>query len=153
MPQKKKVKQLTMDDIKKVEAMAAVRLPNDMIATILGIGHNRFTKMLKLDAALREAMERGRANASGTVRNTLYQMAIGAPAVKGVDGKLIEPKKPPEFQALKFWCQTQEGFKIADKIELSGPDGAPIATTDKTREEKLALLKEINKKLKITEDE
>ena len=131
---------LTPEQIKAVEGMAKVRLPVEMMATILEMDKRTFERMTKTNAALRAAIDKGRSNGSGKIRNTLFAMATK-------DGG------KDQFNALKFWCQTQEGFKTADRIEISGPEGRPIEVRELTKEQRLATLKELNRKLKLTEDE
>lgn len=129
----------TKDDLKKIEGMAAVRLPNDMIASIMGISKETFARMVKTDAALRDVIDSGRSNFSGKVRNTLAKMAT----TPGKD----------QMAALKFWCQTQEGFKSADRIELTGADGGPVEVAELSNAERKKAIAALSKKLKLTDDE
>lgn len=134
---------LTQKELDQISGMAAVRLPMEMIATLMGFGSkDTLEKRVKKDPALRSAIDRGRANASGKVRNHLYAMQF-------------DETLPPQirFQAGKFWAQTQEGFKTADRLELTGADGAPIEVTKLTSEERMAAIKALDKKLALTEDE
>lgn len=109
MPRKTKVThktRLSKDDLKKIEGMAGLRLPNDYIATIMGISKSTYERMLKTNSALRDAVDRGRANFSGKMRNTLAQMAT--------------TPGPHQFQAIKFWTMTQEGFRTVERVEHFG---------------------------------
>lgn len=133
-------RKLSDDDLKAIEGMAKVRLPTDMMATILGIGKTTFERWTKTNAALSNAIAKGRANGSGKVRNTLFSMATNE-------------RHKDQFQALKWWTATQEGFKTADRIEITGPEGKPIEVRQMSAEERIAALKELNRKLKLTDDE
>jgi hypothetical protein len=61
------------------------------------------------------------------------------------------------FQALKFWCETQEdGFKRTDRLEVAGiPDAPPIQidTHTVTKEELKERLIALRKANDLTEDE
>lgn len=110
---------LTKEELKMIEGMAMVRLPLPMMATIMGIAEDTLQRMYKNDAAVREVIDGGQAKSSQTVRKTLFQMAVGYKDDKG-------KRHDPDFQALKWWTQSQEGFKSAERLELTGADGAPL---------------------------
>jgi hypothetical protein len=110
----------TEKQISQVEAWSAVRVPMEHMASLLGISKDTLERAIKKNDALRAALDIGRAKASANVRTTLYNMGV-------ID---------KDFQALRFWCQTQEGFKITERQELTGADGAPIATTQLTPEQR-----------------
>jgi len=157
-----KPRQFTPEEIKAIAGMAAVRLPTDQIATIMGMSKETFERRVKKDSALRDAIEKGRANASGTIRNTLYRMAttdreIVEETTIGVGPKarkVVKKKKVgPDVNALRFWCETQEGFKRTEKLELSGPGGKPVEVSKISPEERKEILKKYNEKLALTEDE
>jgi hypothetical protein len=130
-------RQLTEDEIRRLRQYGALRLPNEHIATLLNISETWLDHLLKRDNAARRALTEGRASASQSVRGTLYQLANGRPAKIGkerlpdgtVRDVVLEPAIPPDVPSLKFWCETQEGFKRADRLELTGADGGPIQTS------------------------
>lgn len=133
---------LTQDQMEIIEQCSAIRLPMAHIATLVKISHDTLERMYNNPDpqydTLRASINGGRAKASRGVRGLLYQMAMGRQAryqrdkkgniVTDKQGKpiLLEAAIAPDFQAVKFWCQTQEDFKIAGQFELSGPGGGPI---------------------------
>lgn len=118
MPRHKR--KLTEEQIESCRRMAALRMPHEYMASILGIPRDTFEKMIKSIKPLRKAILEGRASAHQNVRITLYQKAMGKPAVKDLNGNVIEPEIPGDFQALRFWSETQEGFKKTERIEIPG---------------------------------
>jgi hypothetical protein len=158
MKNKEKKIKLTSEQLKALEGMSKVRLPVDMMAAILGISKSTLERLTKGDAAVREAISRGRANASGLVRNTLFRLATEKVEVveKTVEGKNVKTKtytREPDMRAMELWVTTQEGFKRTDKLEVTGPDGGPIETTELSKKERAAAIKALDKKLRLTEDE
>ena len=116
--------------------MSAVRMPVDMIATIVGMSRDTFERMMKTNAALRAAVDRGRANASGKIRTLAYQMCFDK-----------EIPAPTRHQALKWWTATQEGFKTAQRLELTDLDGEPISLTNLTDEQLEERINQLTKRL------
>jgi hypothetical protein len=142
-------REFTETEIKQLRVFAGIRLPNEHMAAALGMSQDTFERALKKNDTARAAVLEGRASASKNIRGTLYSLALG---VKNT-GKKGGYKIKPDYNALKFWCQTQEGFKSADRLELTGANGGPIETTQETQEERLKRIAELNKKLELTEDE
>lgn len=141
------------DQIKMIEHLSGIRLPMEHLATILGISKDTLEKMIKTDDKVRSAILGGRAKASSNVRKTCYQMAIGRRAERDpITGEMI-PAQAPDFQALKWWTATQEGFKQADRLEITGADGKPIEMAQMSSEERIAAIANLNKKLKFSDDE
>lgn len=123
---KKPRRKLTADELKMLEGWSMVRLPMEDMAVLLGMSKDWLEHLYKKDAAVQSAIDGGRSNARGRVRKTLFSMAMGQKAQFNAKGELVDPAKTPDFQALKFWCQTQEGFKTADKLELVGKDDSKL---------------------------
>lgn len=128
-------RKLTPEELDLIEGCSALNMPYDQMAVLLKTSASTFDRMIKTYPALREALARGRTRGSRHARTTLYTMATGSPEQKLRDKETGEvtkiiPAKEPDFQALKFWCQTQEGFRSADRLELTGANGAPLHSAD-----------------------
>ena len=98
--------EFTPDQIKEIETLSAVRIPMDHIAQYFGITKKTLESIVKRDEAVRFALEQGRAKAKILAHKLLY--------IRATD------EKNYDFQSLKFWLQTQEGFSVTEKHELSG---------------------------------
>lgn len=108
---------LTDAEIAKIEGYSAIRLPNHQIASLIGMSETQLRYEAKRNPVVRRAIDEGRAKASQTIRSTLFSLAVGKKDDKG------NYKIKPDFQSLKFWCQTQEGFKTMAE------DQPPIGVT------------------------
>ena len=149
---KKTKRQLTEKEINQLEAWSAIRLPMESIAALLDMALTELREASHKNDAVRRALEGGRAKAKGKVHRTLYDRAVGRPQYTDENGKVHE-EIPVDFQALRFWCQTQEGFKTADKLELTGADGGPIENKQVTKEELIARVAALRIANDLTEDE
>ncbi len=125
---------LTAEEIIKIQAWSVVKLPREHMAALLSISVDTFDDIVKRQDAVRTALESGRGQGSINIRQTLYWKAMGKPAEKDAKGKVIKPATPPDFQAMKFWCQTQEGFKTHDVVEFR--NGEASALSDEELEER-----------------
>jgi hypothetical protein len=131
MPRKKK---LSDKQYELIRNLAIIRLPRHMMATSLNMSKSMFDTLAKKDARMRQVLEDGNATASKNVRKTLYAMAVGhreivektVTAEGLITTKIIQTEVPADFQALRYWCDTQEGFKKTEKFEITGSDGGPI---------------------------
>lgn len=124
MPRKVR-RQLTEKEIHKIEGWSAIRVPTAHMADLLNMARTDFQEQINKRDVVRRAIDEGRANGSTRVRGILYQKAVGQKAHKDDNDQLI-PEVPPDMRALEFWCRTQEGFKVADRLEISGPNEGPI---------------------------
>ncbi len=131
---KKKI--LTPEQLIQLEAYAGIRLPNEHISVLLGFSKDTLERLAKKDAAVHAAIERGRSKSSGKVYNTLYSQAVGKPAYTDEKGT-YHPAVPVNFNALKFWCQSQEGFKTTTVVEVKDENEK---LTDEQAKAKLAAL-------------
>jgi hypothetical protein len=139
MPRIKK-RVLDEKELKQLEGMAAIRLPLDQIATLLGFGSERALSLyLARDTAARLRMNEGRGKAAANFRQTAYALAMKS--------------GPQQMRAVEFWGRTQEGFKTTDAIELSGPSGGAIETKDMSKEEVQEAAMAMARKLCLVEDE
>lgn len=127
-----KRRMLNEAELEQLASLSAIRVPQYQMATFFKnakgepMSPESFADLLSYDVAARQAIIDGRAKASTKVRNTLFQLANGEEHMdeKGrPTGKYI---REPKLEALKFWCQTQEDFKIAERHEHTGKDGAPL---------------------------
>jgi len=127
-----KTRKFTEEELERVKMYSSIRLPNHQIATLLKISKDYFDELVNKDSALRNALEEGRSKGSLKARKNLFQKAFD-------DG---------DVQAMKFWCQTQEGFKITEHVEHTGLNGGPIATVQ-VEETEEAILKAIEENTKL----
>ncbi len=151
-----KRRQLTDADIKQIEGMSAIRLPMDQIAHLLGMSESVLAEAIKRSKSARQALDRGRANASAKFRSTLYRTALGEidreQVTIEVDSetgkelsrtvKIVPTKNKPNDRMMELWARTQEGFKMTDRHELVGPRGGPILTATLTKEQLALQLKQ-----------
>lgn len=112
----KQRRKFTEKELNQIEGWSAIRLPLEEIAILLKVDKDWFLQLAKKDSAVHTALDDGRAKSKGSIRQTLYQMAMGRAGGTTQDGKVVAPQAP-DFKALRFWCQTQEGFKINYGIE------------------------------------
>jgi hypothetical protein len=125
-PQIKKT--LTPEQIKYLRFLSGIRLPMDHIAALFEMSKDTLEHLAKKDAAVRSAIIEGRAKFSTKIRKRLAEMAEAG-----------------DFQALKFWCQTQEGFKIEERLEVTGKDGGPVQTVALSRKDRLREIEKLRK--------
>lgn len=110
MPQKK-ARRLDEKEIGQLETMGALRLPLDHCAAILGMSKVTLERCMKKNPAARDALERGKANASANIRQRAYEQAMAG-----------------NTTMLIFWLKTQEGWRENDRLEISGDGGGPVRT-------------------------
>jgi len=153
-------KTLTPEQIKMVEGMAAMRMPSDKIAVILGVSKDTFERMMKRDPELGAAVERGRARGTQKVYSTAFQVATGYTRTYEIDW--YNPKTarwekrtktedvPPDVNMLRFWLKTQEGWRETDRLEITGAGGGAIKIEELTpaaRREKIEHYLKLREKL------
>lgn len=156
---------LSPEQIKSLEQMCAFRMNQRDIAAILGISETTLQRLLKYSQPAREAADRGRAKGSLKAYSTAFQLATGHEVEKEVvkynahrgryETVKVMEKVPPDSNMLRFWLQTQEGWRRTDKIELSGPGGGPIAIEEMTpeqREKRIDHLLKIRARIQALED-
>ncbi|KUE88896.1 hypothetical protein ASL20_09740 [Cupriavidus necator] len=117
-----------------VAAMAACGMPQDMICSkIKNPQTGRPVDSKTLRAAFRSELKEAKSLANAMVAQNLFQHAMG----KGREA----------VTAGIFWMKCQAGWKEAQKVELTGKDGAPIQnvslTPDEFREIARLLLDEV----------
>ena len=123
---KKARRKLTEEELVRLKEFGMVNLSMAKCAVMLGMSAPTLERIMKKDAATREAKEIGRITAEFNIRKTILGMATGQPAKYDKAGKLMRAEQVPDLTAAKFWAQTQEGFKTADKLELVGKDDTQL---------------------------
>lgn len=136
----KQRRKFTDKELNQIEGWSAIRLPLEEIAILLKVDRDWFAQLAKKDGAVRTALDDGQAKSKGNIRQTLYQMAMGRAGGKTQDGTIVPPQAP-DFKALRFWCQTQEGFKINVGLEITKPgEKDPTAMSEAEVDEEIAKL-------------
>lgn len=69
----------------------------------------------------REELDAGLAKANALVAQSLFRKATG--------------NGPQNVTAAIFWLKTKARWKESQQVEISGPDGGPVATTNMTKQE------------------
>lgn len=88
----------------KVSSMAAVGIPQDDIARVVGITGNTLRKHY------REELDTAMTTANTAVAGQLYQSAMNG-----------------NVQAQIFWCKTRLHWRETNRTELTGADGKDLA--------------------------
>ena len=99
--------QPTDADRLRAETLGGLGVPQDQIALLIGVTTNTLRKYLMPELKL------GHAKATSQVAQTLYNRAT-----KGND-----------LGAAIFWLKSQAGWREVQRVETTGADGAPIAST------------------------
>ena len=95
----------------EVETLAAL-LNQEQIADYLGVARNTFRAICERDAEVAARYKRGKAKAIAHVANGLLQKARNG-----------------DTTSMIFYLKTQAGWRETERLEHSGPDGQPIATS------------------------
>lgn len=94
----------------QAESLSGYGLNNPQIAAFFGCSLRTWEKAISITPAIKEAMESGRAKAAAAVTRTAYDLATSG-------------KCPPMTM---FWLKTRLGWREVERVEHSGPGGAPI---------------------------
>lgn len=135
-------KWLTAEQLKLLEQLSAIRLPQEQMIVMLNaaapaevnkVSESTFERMVKTTDSVREAFFGGRSRAAANIRQHAY-------------GMCFDKKIPPQtrHQATKWWTATQEGFKTTSQLEHTGKDGTPLLSADEA-EDRLAKMSLRNK--------
>lgn len=123
-------------DLRPIEALCKLGLPDTQIAEVLGVKLVTFSKWKKMSPRLRAACERGRKIADTHVAESLFQQAIGysVPEEKifydSKRGKVVRAKTlqyyPPNTVAAIFWLKNRfaefwRDHKGSEEAAQSGP--------------------------------
>lgn len=68
-------KYFTSKDIEQIKTMAGLGMPRDQMAAVLDVSKATFERRMNDQPAVREAVLKGRAQASAQIRKTAFQMA------------------------------------------------------------------------------
>lgn len=123
------------EQIEQIYQCASLGMPQDQIATILGMSRSNLKVWMKRIPEFEDAWRRGKAVASFNVRKTAYDMATS--------GK--------NFEATKFWLKCQENWRETDRLELTGADGEEIKILTKVERDRA--INEAMRVLQELEDE
>lgn len=162
---------LTREEIIQVEGWSKIRLPVYTMAGLLGISKQTLIDIIAKSDTVSQAIQRGRDIGKQAVTNTLFMLATMEREVEEVTEevygtgkyndkgeqimqkrvKRLKKKIQPDPASLKFWLQTQEGFKITESIELTGKDGGPIQTQEVMQSEEDILAAIMASRKRVTE--
>lgn len=92
--------------------MAGQGLNLNQMAALLEISDATLDRLIKRDPRVKDAIEKGRAEASEAITYTAFRMAASG--------------RHPAMTM--FWLKCRERWKETSVHELSGPDGKPIET-------------------------
>ncbi len=121
-------------DLEIAKTLAAYGVAEEKIAALLGVSKSTFHRAVNArKSALRDTMGQGRATAGSKVCQKAFEMATSG-------------KSPSMTQ---WWLQVREGWKVPQQIEISGPAGGPIETSEEDGNKKTKRLEEKIAKLKL----
>jgi hypothetical protein len=141
---------LTESELSLLESLGGVRLPMKDIASMFKMSNGNPMSLSTLEEtinyqeAARDALMRGRARAKGKIHSTLFQLATGE---RDETNKLWKVK--PDMSALRFWCETQEGFKRSEAADLTDA----LKTSSLPPEEREAEIKRLLAQRSLTYEE
>lgn len=151
-----KRRKFTPEECELMKKLSGIRVPRHQMCQFFKNKKGQpytdagFEEAITYCSAARNAIIEGRSKASTKVRNTLFQLATGEEVV-GPDGKPTGMfRRDPDMSALRFWCETQEGFKRADAAALAK---AIESSAAKTEAELKAEIEARLRKRALTEEE
>jgi hypothetical protein len=100
--------EFTKEQVAQIEALASV-LTQAQIGDYLGISERTLRDRISKDEAISAAYARGRAR-----------------AIAGVGKNLLQQANDGNVNAIKFYLETQAGWKVTQVQEHAGRDGAPL---------------------------
>lgn len=104
------------EDYAKIERLAGQGLNREQISHVLGVSRATFSRKTAADEKIEAAIKDGRSKAIAMVSNRLFQDAL----------------EPRNLGAQVFYLKNQAGWRDRADVELTGKDGGPIETADKT---------------------
>ena len=135
-PKKKPLRLLNAEELERLQYLSGLRIPIEKLAPLFKnaagqcLTKDALDEIISRQVAAQNALEKGRALASSNIKSTLFQLASGEENPEAIQKKKGKWKERPDFRALQYWCDTQEGFKRTLAVEMSGVDGAPIQTQE-----------------------
>jgi hypothetical protein len=138
-PEGRPRKDLSSQQLEKLEEMAAYGLTQAHMAVELGVSERTLRNRIAEGGPASVAYEKGRARATLKVAKKLYEMAIAG-----------------DKTCLIFWLKTQAGFSEKSHVELTGKNGGPVEVaetqlTDEQRAARVAALLETARQRKASE--
>lgn len=109
-----------------VQIMSACGMPQEQIATHIGIDAKTLRK------ALRAELKNGAETANGLVAQSLFKKATGS--------------GNQSVTAAIFWLKTKAGWKDTQSVELTGKDGGPVEYAGVTSRELAEAVKNVRDK-------
>jgi hypothetical protein len=114
----------------QVEAMVAYGLPLDALCTLLvnpetgkPLSFKTFRKNFGTEIAL------GAHKANARVAESIFQQAVGSPAIYDQNGRCIRNPIPPNITAAIFWLKARAGWRDRDPTPVENRDGGAISNT------------------------
>ncbi|SRR5258708_1716017 len=102
----------------QIEALAAFGIPQEhMCKMVINPRTGRPVTAKTLQKHFEVELENGLWKAVGTVAHCLFELATNP--------------GPSQASAIIFWLRTRARWRETDRMELTGPDGAPISTTSR----------------------
>ena len=117
---------LNEKQMEKLRECGMLNMPLNSIAVLLKISESSLERILKKNAAAREAKDGGRAETQFAIRRTILSLATGQPAKHDQAGNVVRKEQKPDITAARYWADTQEGFKSSSKLELVGKDDSKL---------------------------
>lgn len=135
---KKPVRKFSESELILIQQMYEMEIPEEHIATMVGVCRDWYNELLKKPGsdALRCAKKAGKA-------------AVILAAHRSMWDKI----KTGDWPATKFWLERKGGYASQNKIELSGPEGGPIESSQLSREELKAKVMALRAANDLTDDE
>lgn len=101
----------TEQNRRTVESMTAFGIPQAEICKVIKISKPTLRKYY------REELDTAATKANSRVGQTIYSIAI-------------DPSHRSCISAAIFWAKTRMGWRETNNLEVSGPDGGPVAFTE-----------------------
>lgn len=114
----------TEEQRRSVQAMAGFGIRHKDIAATLDIDEKTLTKHFRTE------LDKGVAVANVNVGRSLYELAVGRPAVFDEKGQQIREELKPDKSAAIFASKVRLGFRENTRIEVTGANGGPIQMTE-----------------------
>ena len=96
-------------DLEKVEQLASRGLTKAQVASAVGISESQWYARESQEPDISEAYKRGKTKGVGTIANSLFEAA-----------------RSGNITAQIFFLKCQGGWREAQRVEISGPDGGSV---------------------------
>ena len=115
---KKQKRKFKEEELKQLESLFMRDVAVSHIATIMGLSDTWFNQLLKTDSAVQLAKKMGKAKAAILVKD-----------------KFWDKIKSGDWNAIRFYLETKEGYVKQSKLEISGPEGTSIKLQEMSDDE------------------